>query len=44
MYFWPYGNATVQVLFLGTNETLSGSFVSGVLQTVDEKLQAAAGQ
>ena len=42
MYFWPYGNATVQVLFLGTNETLSGNLVGGVLKAVDDNLKAAA--
>jgi hypothetical protein len=42
MYFWPYGNATVQALFLGTNDTLTSDLVGGVLQTVDTKLKAAA--
>jgi hypothetical protein len=43
MYFWPYENAQVQVLFLGTNETLTDSFVGDVLKTVDNKVKAAAG-
>jgi hypothetical protein len=42
LYFWPYGNANVQALFLGTKETLTADLVGGVLETVDEKLQAAA--
>jgi hypothetical protein len=43
LYFWPYGNANVQALFLGTRETLTGDLVAGVLETVDEKLKAASG-
>jgi hypothetical protein len=42
LYFWPYGNANVQALFLGTTEALNAELVGGVLETVDEKLQAAA--
>ena len=44
MYFWPYENAQVQVLFLGTNETLTESLVGDVLKTVDSKVKAAAGE
>ena len=43
MYFWPYGNANVQVLFLGTNETLTSDLVGDVLEATDEKLKTAAG-
>jgi hypothetical protein len=42
MFFWPYGNATVQALFLGTKESLTNELVSGVLETIDSKLKAAA--
>jgi hypothetical protein len=44
MYFWPYENASVRALFLGTNEVLNAELVGGVLQTVDRKLKAAAGE
>jgi hypothetical protein len=42
LYFWLYGNATVQALFLGTEDTLTADLVGDVLQTVDSKLRAAA--
>jgi hypothetical protein len=43
MYFWPYANANVQAMFLGTAETLDADLVGGVLKTVDDNLKAAAG-
>ena len=42
MYFWPYGNANVQVMFVGTNEALTEELIQTVLNAVDENLQAAA--
>ena len=44
LYFWAYGNANVQVMFLGTNETLTEDLVQGVLSVVDENLRNAAGE
>ena len=43
MYFWPYGNATVKALFLGTKDTLTADLVGTVLQATDKNLKAAAG-
>lgn len=42
MYLWAYGNARVQVMFIGDPADLTGDVVNGVLTRVDEKLQAAA--
>ena len=42
LYFWPYGNANVQAMFLGTNDTLTSDLVGGVLKTVDDNLKTAA--
>lgn len=44
MFFWPYGNASVEAMFIGDRETLTNELVQNVLSTVDRKLQAAAGQ
>ena len=44
LYFWPYGNANVQALFLGTKDMLNGDLVGGVLDAVDANLEAAAGE
>ena len=44
MYFWPYGNANVQALFLGAKDRLNGDLVGGVLDAVNDNLQSAAGQ
>ncbi len=44
LYFWPYGNANVQAMFLGTAESLNADLVGGVLKTVDNNLQEAAGK
>jgi hypothetical protein len=43
MYFWPYRNAEVKAIFLGTSDTLTAGFVGDVLKTVDQKIAAAAG-
>jgi hypothetical protein len=44
IYFWAYGNANVQALFVGTRDTLNADLVRGVLEAVDENLKAAAGE
>jgi hypothetical protein len=44
MYIWPYENSEIQVLFLGTKQTLTRALVGNVLKTVDEKVKAAIKQ
>lgn len=44
MYFWPYGNAGVQALFLGAKDSFPDDLVEDVLKTVDRKLEEAAAQ
>jgi hypothetical protein len=43
LYFWPYGNANVQAMFLGTTDALNADLVGGMLNKTDENLKAAAG-
>lgn len=41
MYFWPYGNAKVSLLFLGTADNVNKELTTKVTSVVDQKLQAA---
>lgn len=41
LYFWPYGNASVQAQFLGSSDALD-DIVGDMLEIVDENLQTAA--
>jgi hypothetical protein len=44
MYFWPYGNAGVTVVFGSSREDFSSDHVSETLKAVDRRIAATAGK
>jgi hypothetical protein len=42
MYFWPYANANVQVLVIGSTDDLDGDAVAAIVHAVDDSVRAAA--